>query len=56
MRKIIFTILVIVFSAGLGYSQVSTLWEKSAGTSTLPAWFGTDLTRGLAYGNNHVMS
>jgi len=54
MRKIIFTFLAIIFTVSIGYSQVTTLWEKSAGTSTLPAWFGTDLTRGLAYGNNHV--
>ena len=52
MRKIIFTFLAILFTVSIGYSQVTTLWEKSAGTSTLPTWFssGTDLTRGLAYG------
>ncbi len=54
MRKIIFTFLAIIFTVSIGYSQVTTLWEKSAGTSTLPGWFGTDLTRGLAFGNNHV--
>lgn len=54
MRKTIFTFLAILFTVSIGYSQVTTLWEKSASTSSLPTWFGTDLTRGLGYGNNHV--
>jgi len=58
MRKIIFTFLAIVFTSSLGYSQVTTLWEKSANTSTKPDWETGSLTRGISYGfvgGNHLL-
>ena len=52
MRKLFFTFLVLVMFTGMGNSQVTTLWEKSAATSSLTSWFDSgSLTRGLAYGN-----
>lgn len=46
-----YLIVLVLFIAGLSYSQVTTLWEKSAATSNLPAWFTTgNGERGLAYG------
>ncbi|MBK7631151.1 MAG: T9SS type A sorting domain-containing protein [Ignavibacteriales bacterium] len=54
MRKAIFTFLAIIFTVSIGYSQVTTLWERSQATANMPSWFGTDLTRGLAFGNDHV--
>ncbi len=54
MKKMIYLFLSSSINCSFGYSQISTLWEKSAGTSSLPGWFGADLTRALAYGNNHV--
>ncbi len=33
------------------FPQVTTLWEKSAKTSTLPQYFGSTTERGFAYGN-----
>ncbi|MDY0082342.1 MAG: T9SS type A sorting domain-containing protein [Ignavibacteriaceae bacterium] len=56
MRKTIFTFLAVVFAISLGYSQVTTLWEKSANAGTLPSWENGSTTRGLAYGqigSNH---
>lgn len=52
MRKIIFTFLALVFITGFSYSQVTTLWEKSAATTTLPVWFSPsgNTERGLGYG------
>ena len=57
MRKIIYTFLAIVITASLGYSQVTTLWEKSASTLTKPVWEAGSLTRGISYGfvgGNHL--
>ncbi|HQF41429.1 MAG TPA: T9SS type A sorting domain-containing protein [Ignavibacteriaceae bacterium] len=56
MRKIIFTFLAVVFATSLSYSQVTTLWEKSATAGTKPAWETGNTTRGIAYGqvgSNH---
>ena len=50
MKKIIFTILALVCIASLGYSQVTTLWEKSATAGTKPVWDAGGLTRGISYG------
>ncbi len=60
MRKTIFTFLVIIFTVSLGYSQVTTLWQKSAGTSSLPSWFSTASTergfgQGLVNGNQRII-
>ena len=51
MKKILFTIIALIFSVSLSYSQVTTLWEKSAATSTKPVWETGSLTRGIAYGS-----
>ncbi len=51
MRKILFTIVALIFTASLGYSQVTTLWEKSTNAGTKPAWESGSLTRGLSYGS-----
>ncbi len=50
MKKIIFTILALVCIASLGYSQVTTLWEKSATAGTKPNWETGGTTRGIGYG------
>ena len=51
MRKTIFLFLTIVFAMNVGYSQVTTLWEKSAGAGSLPGWFSTSSTeRGFGQG------
>lgn len=52
MKKLIYLLVLVLFIAGLGYSQVTTLWEKSAATSSLPIWLNTtgNGERGLAYG------
>jgi len=52
MRKTIFTFLAIIFTVSIGYSQVTTLWEKSAGATSLPTWFSAtgSTERGLGYG------
>ncbi|AFH50644.1 Hypothetical protein IALB_2941 [Ignavibacterium album JCM 16511] len=51
MKKVFIAFLVFLF-VGTSYSQVSTLWEKSAAATTLPSWFSTsgNTERGLAYG------
>ena len=51
MKKILFTIIALFCFASLGYSQVTTLWEKSAATGTKPIWESGSLTRGLSYGS-----
>jgi len=53
MQKTIFTFLAVLFAVSIGYSQVTTLWEKSAGTTSLPVWFSPsgNTERGLAYGS-----
>ncbi len=50
MKKILYVFVLILFSVSLGYSQVTTLWQKSTATSNLPAWFSTNNERGLSYG------
>jgi len=50
MKKLFYLITLLVLISTLGYSQVTTLWEKSASTISLPSWFGTNSERGLAYG------
>ncbi len=60
MRKSIFTFLAIIFTVSIGYSQVTTLWEKSAGSSSLPSWFSTGSTerglgQGLVNGNQRII-
>jgi FlgD Ig-like domain/Family of unknown function (DUF5689) len=50
MKKLVLMILALLlaFSA---FGQMTTLWEKSAATSSMPGWFDTShLTRGFAYG------
>ncbi|MCL6493715.1 MAG: T9SS type A sorting domain-containing protein [Ignavibacterium sp.] len=51
MKKLITAFLVLIF-VGIGFSQVSTLWEKSAATSSLPTWFSAsgNTERGFGYG------
>lgn len=51
MKKLITLFLMVLFM-GLGYSQVTTLWEKSSATSTLPSWFSpsANTERGFGYG------
>ena len=52
MKKLMYFLVLVLFTASLGYSQVTTLWENSAATSNLPAWFSTgNGERGLAYGS-----
>ncbi|MDP2363929.1 MAG: hypothetical protein Q8M94_09195, partial [Ignavibacteria bacterium] len=58
MKKLLFTIIALLFSASLGYSQVTTLWEKSATAGTKPVWETGSLTRGISYGSvggNHLL-
>jgi hypothetical protein len=50
MKKIIFTIFALVFITSIGFSQVTTLWEKSSSTGTLPTWETGSTTRGISYG------
>ncbi|MBE0538888.1 MAG: T9SS type A sorting domain-containing protein [Ignavibacterium sp.] len=50
MKKIIFTIFALIYLTGTGYSQVTTLWEKSATAGTKPAWETGSSTRGIGYG------
>ena len=50
MKKLLFTIFAILYAASIGYSQVTTLWEKSATTGTNPVWQTGSLTRGISYG------
>jgi hypothetical protein len=42
-----------MLTTSLSYSQVTTLWEKSAGSSSLPFWFSASgsTERGFAYGS-----
>jgi len=50
MKKTILAFFVLLFAAGLTYSQVATNWEKSAAAGTKPAWETGNTTRGIAYG------
>ena len=49
MKKLLLSLLVLI-TVNIGYSQVTTLWEKSAATITNPTWNTGSVTRGLAYG------
>ncbi|MCJ7552584.1 MAG: T9SS type A sorting domain-containing protein [Ignavibacteriaceae bacterium] len=56
MKKFLYTIVLLLFTASLGYSQVTTLWEKSETAVTKPYWETGNTTRGLSYGlvnSNH---
>jgi hypothetical protein len=52
MKKLFYLLILVLFTSGIGYSQVSTLWERSAATTTLPVWFSPsgNTERGLGYG------
>lgn len=50
MKKTLFTLLAIFCFASMGYSQVTTLWEKSVTAGTKPSWDAGSLTRGISYG------
>ena len=50
MKKVILSIFAMFFIASIGYSQVTTLWEKSATAGTKPVWEAGGLTRGISYG------
>ena len=51
MKKLL-TILFLVFLVSLSFAQISTVWQRSAATSSLPSWFSAtgNTERGLAYG------
>ena len=51
MKKILFTIIALFCFASLGYSQVTTLWEKSATAGTKPIWETGSSTSGISYGS-----
>jgi len=50
MKKLFLSLTILFFAVNLSYSQVTTIWEKAATTSTNPAWNTGSVTRGLAYG------
>lgn len=50
MRKFIFTIIALIFSVSLNYSQVTTLWERSTAAGNKPVWDTGSATRGISYG------
>ncbi len=50
MRKVFLFLILVVISADINFSQVTTLWEKSAATSTNVVWNTGSVTRGLGYG------
>ncbi len=50
MKKILFTIFAAICFASIGYSQVTTLWEKSVTAGTKPVWETGSTTRGISYG------
>ncbi|MGQ9643982.1 MAG: T9SS type A sorting domain-containing protein [Ignavibacterium sp.] len=51
MKKLITSLFILIF-VGIGFSQVTTKWEKSAATSSLPTWFSPtgSTERGFGYG------
>ncbi len=51
MKKLL-TILFLFFIAGFSFAQISTIWQRSAATSSLPIWFSPsgNTERGFAYG------
>src|SRR3970282_2234124 len=50
MKKLFLLLTILFLTAEFSYSQVTTLWEKSATTTTNPAWNTGSVTRGLSYG------
>ncbi len=50
MKKLLLMISVLLYAASLGYSQVTTLWEKSVTAGTKPVWETGSTTRGISYG------
>lgn len=51
MKNLMNIFILFTITACLGYSQVTTLWEKSAATSSKPVWETGSLTRGIAHGS-----
>lgn len=51
MKKLLTSLFILIF-VGIGFSQVTTLWEKSAASASLPTWFSTTggTERGFGYG------
>jgi hypothetical protein len=43
--------IILIGAVNTATAQFNTVWQQSVATSDLPAWFGTDLERGMAYGN-----
>ena len=50
-KKLLMIISFFLLFAFNAAAQITTVWEKSAATSSRPLWFGADTERGLAYGN-----
>ncbi|MFO7524738.1 MAG: T9SS type A sorting domain-containing protein [Ignavibacteriaceae bacterium] len=50
MKKMLYLIVFLIIAVSTSYSQVTTLWEKSAATSTNPVWNTGSVVRGLSYG------
>lgn len=50
MKKLFLILSILILTANLGYSQVTTLWQKSVANSNNPGWNSASLVRGLAYG------
>lgn len=50
MKKMLYLIVFLIIAVSTSYSQVTTLWEKSAATSSNPVWNTGSVVRGLAYG------
>lgn len=50
MKKMLFMIFALICFASLGYTQVTTLWEKSATAGSKPVWETGNTTRGIGYG------
>lgn len=51
MKKLIYFIVLLISTSSLCYSQITTLWERSAAANTKPVWESGSLTRGIAYGS-----
>jgi hypothetical protein len=50
MKKLLFIFVALLYAASIGYSQVTTLWEKSVTAGTKPVWETGSTTRGISYG------
>ena len=50
MKKMLLTIFALICFASLAYTQVTTLWEKSATAGSKPVWESGSTTRGISYG------